>query len=185
MQNPLWRDRRDTVETNIVCVCVYVLVAVKKAVVFRGFYLNLKNTIVHLSCFWAMCFHHFYFVHKLVFYFVLQHIFIFPNHEAWIYTLACCFFHYVNNRRKGEKALCLSQSLSIMGEINSPYKPLIMPLDRHSYNYCFKTKTRMGEEPGVLARERKQVPWPHNTMRCYFVQTCWMCSFIGSHFLVL
>lgn len=56
-----------------------------------------------------------------------------------------------------------SQSLSLTEEINSPYKALLISLDHHTYNYTTVLKLVVDEEPGVLARERKQVPWPHNT----------------------
>lgn len=55
-----------------------------------------------------------------------------------------------------------SQSLSLLEEINSPYKALLMPLDNHTYNYATVLKLVVDEEPGVLARERKQVPWSRN-----------------------
>lgn len=81
-----------------------------------------------------------------------------------------------------------SQSLSLLEEINSPYKALLMPLDDHTYNYATVLKLVVDEEPGVLARERKQVPWSRNadnSMWCCCVQTCQMCSFTRSCFLVV
>lgn len=81
-----------------------------------------------------------------------------------------------------------SQSLSLLEEINSPYKALLMPLDNHTYNYATVLKLVVDEEPGVLARERKQVPWSRNadnSMWCCYVQTCQMCSFTRSCFLVV
>lgn len=56
-----------------------------------------------------------------------------------------------------------SQSLSLTEEINSPYKASLIPVDNHTYSCATVLKVVVVEGPGVLARERKQVPWPHNT----------------------